>query len=59
MDVNLPLNYFLVDDGEINGGIFLASAYQHLIEWQNSIYNIVIIFKYDIIIFIFRKGITN
>ena len=42
MDVNLPLNYFLVDDGEINGGIFLASAYQHLIEWQNSFLNEII-----------------
>ena len=36
MDVNLPLNYFLVDDGEINGGIFLASAYQHLIISKNN-----------------------
>ena len=42
VDVNLPLNYFLVDDGEINGGIFLASAYQHLIEWQNSFLNEII-----------------
>ena len=42
MDVNLPQNYFLVDDGEIEGGIFLASAYQHLIEWQNSFLNEII-----------------
>ena len=42
MDVNLPLNYFLVDDGDINGGMFLASAYQHLIEWQNSFLNEII-----------------
>ena len=42
MDINLPLYYFLVDDGDINGGIFLASAYQHLIEWQNSFLNEII-----------------
>ena len=30
------LSYFLVDDGEIEGGMFLASAYQNLIEWQNK-----------------------
>ena len=30
------LCYFLVDDGDKEGGMFLASAYEHFIEWQNS-----------------------
>lgn len=42
MNINLPLRYFLVDDGAKNGGMFLASAYQHFIEWQNNFIDIII-----------------
>ena len=42
ISVNSKLSYFLVDTGEQDGGIFLASAYEHLIEWQNKIINIII-----------------
>jgi hypothetical protein len=31
MKIDLPLCYFLVDDGVKDGGMFLASAYQHFI----------------------------
>jgi len=31
----------LVDTGDSDGGIFLASAYEHLIEWQNKIINLI------------------
>ena len=30
------LNYFLVDDGELGGGMYLASAYSNFIDWQNK-----------------------
>ena len=36
------LSYFLVDDGEKRGGIFLASAYENFINWQNSFINSII-----------------
>ena len=36
MKIENPLCYFLVDDGDKDGGMFLASAYEHLIEWQNQ-----------------------
>ena len=44
LDINMDskLSYFLVDTGDQDGGIFLASAYEHLIEWQNKIINIII-----------------
>ena len=42
MNVNLSLNYFLVDDGESNGGMFLAAAYEKMIDWQNSLLNLII-----------------
>jgi hypothetical protein len=42
MNINLPLCYFLVDDGDKDGGMFLASAYQHFIEWQNNFIDIII-----------------
>ena len=42
MKIDLPLCYFLVDDGAIDGGMFLASAYQHFIEWQNNFIDIII-----------------
>jgi hypothetical protein len=42
MSTDLPICYFLVDDGDKEGGMFLASAYQHLIEWQNTFIDIII-----------------
>ena len=30
------LNYFLNDDAELEGGMYIASAYQNFIFWQNS-----------------------
>ena len=36
------LSYFLVDIGEQDGGMFLASAYEHLISWQNEIIHLII-----------------
>ena len=30
------LCYFLVDDGDKDGGMFLASAYENFIQWQNQ-----------------------
>ena len=42
MNVDLPLSDFLVDDGEINGGMFLASAYENMIFWQNNLLNLII-----------------
>ena len=42
MTINNPINNFLVDDGDKEGGMFLASAYQHLIDWQNAFINIII-----------------
>ena len=42
MSIDLPLSYFLLDDGEENGGMFLASAYEKMIEWQNDFIDIII-----------------
>ena len=42
MKIENPLCYFLVDDGDKDGGMFLASAYQHLIDWQNNFINEII-----------------
>ena len=42
MNENLSLYYFLVDDGDKGGGMFLASAYEHMIRWQNNFLNIII-----------------
>ena len=36
MNIENSLCYFLVDDGDKEGGMFLASAYENLIEWQNQ-----------------------
>ena len=36
------LCYFLVDDGDEDGGMFLAAAYQKLIDFQNQIINVII-----------------
>ena len=52
MKTDNPLCYFLVDDGDKDGGMFLASAYQNYIIWQNNFIN-EIISKNDI------KGILN
>ena len=42
LSINDTLSYFLVDAGEQDGGIYLASAYEHLIEWQNKIIDLII-----------------
>ena len=42
MNIELPICYYLVDDGDKEGGMFLASAYQHLIGWQNTFIDIII-----------------
>ena len=42
MRVDNKLCYFLVDNGDKEGGMFLASAYQHLIEWQNDFIELII-----------------
>ena len=36
LDINNYLCYFLVDDGDKEGGMFLASAYSNFIDWQNQ-----------------------
>ena len=36
MSIDKELSYFLVDKGEIGGGIFLASAYEYFIKSQND-----------------------
>ena len=36
LDKKMTLNYFLVDDGQLGGGMYLASAYSNFIEWQNK-----------------------
>ena len=35
----LTLNFFLPDDGELGGGMYLASAYKYFIEIQNEFIN--------------------
>ena len=52
MKLENALCYFLVDDGDKEGGMFLASAYQNFIEWQNLFIN-------DIISKNGTKGILN
>ena len=42
MSIDLPLSFFLVDDGDENGGMFLASAYEKMIGWQNDFIDIII-----------------
>ena len=42
MTIDNKLSCFLVDDGDIEGGMFLASAYQNLIDWQNAFVNLII-----------------
>ena len=52
MSTDNTLNYYLVDDGDKEGGMFLAAAYQNYIIWQNNFIN-EITSKNDI------KGILN
>ena len=42
MTIDNNLSFFLVDDGDQDGGMFLAAAYQNLIEWQNAFINLII-----------------
>jgi hypothetical protein len=42
MNTKDPLCYFLVDDGEKDGGMFLAAAYEHFILWQNKFIDYII-----------------
>ena len=42
ISIDSKLIYYLPDDGEINGGMYLASAYRYFINWQNNfILNII------------------
>ena len=36
MGIEKPLKYFLVNEGDKNGGLFLAAAYEYLIKCQNN-----------------------
>ena len=36
MGIEKPLSYFLVNEGDKNGGLFLAAAYEYLVKCQNS-----------------------
>ena len=36
MGIEKPLSYFLVNEGDKNGGLFLASAYEYLVKCQNN-----------------------
>ncbi len=40
--LNSELCNFLVDDGDNKGGMFLASAYENFIEWQNEFISLII-----------------
>ena len=42
MKIENSLSNFLVDDGDKEGGMFLASAYENLISWQNIFINEII-----------------
>ena len=42
MKENTKLNFLLVDDGELGGGMYLASAYTNFINWQNNFINIIL-----------------
>ena len=42
IDENTKLNYFLVDDGELGGGMYLSSAYSNFIEWQNKFISFIL-----------------
>ena len=36
------LNFYLPDDGELGGGMYLASAYSNFIEWQNKFISLIL-----------------
>ena len=38
MKIDNSLCYFLMDDGDKEGGMFLASAYENFIKWQNFLF---------------------
>ena len=42
LDKKMPLNFFLVDDGQLGGGMYLAAAYSNFIEWQNKFINLIL-----------------
>ena len=42
MKIENPLSFFLVDNGDNDGGMFLAAAYEKFIDWQNNFINIII-----------------
>ena len=44
IDLNkkMTLNYFLVDDGQLGGGMYLASAYSNFIDWQNKFISLIL-----------------
>ena len=42
MNENLTLDYFLIDNGDVCGGMFLASAYERMICWQNEFIDSII-----------------
>ena len=42
ISINNPVSNFLVDDGDKYGGLFLASAYENMIEWQNQFIDVII-----------------
>ena len=42
MKIENSLSNFLVDDGDKEGGMFLAAAYENLISWQNIFINEII-----------------
>ena len=52
MKIDNSLCYFLVDDGDKEGGMFLASAYENFIKWQDAFIN-------DIISKNGNKGVLN
>ena len=43
LTIDNPLCYFLIDDGDRDGGMFLASAYENFIQWQNQFIEDIII----------------
>ena len=36
LNERMPLSHFLVDDGEIEKGMYLAGGYEQFIKWQNG-----------------------
>ena len=42
LNVGSQLSYFLVDNGEIGFGMYLASAYEQMIDWQNKFINYIV-----------------